>query len=314
MQNEAEQFATRFRKTLRTRLDRSSLHLTSLAVEYFAQNVPPKLGEVDLHFAASLSRRARLSPCTLMLAFVYVDRLRTYNPQYLHSISSSHLFLASVIIASKFMNDEGEDDEILNYEWALSASMETQDVNQLEREFLAALDWRVFVDTRTFKQIVDQTEFFLALVEGRKNGWFSYTDLDVLTRQLRNLDIFRLIMDQIFKVTLVCAVTYTAGILTMVASTYTVACVMASISYSTPNNTLLTIQGKNCAVEFAFPAADLSEAEFNFTESGKYVLLTNEQVRSDKCCNSSLYFANNCGYKFVETFWTLHSGTLQVVR
>ena len=43
------------------------------------------------------------------------------------------------MMASKFLYDEGIDDEVFNDEWAASADMENEDVNELEREFLSAI-------------------------------------------------------------------------------------------------------------------------------------------------------------------------------
>lgn len=49
------------------------------------------------------------------------------------------------MMASKFLYDEGIDDEVFNDEWAISGDMETEDVNQLEREFLQAIVGIYFV-------------------------------------------------------------------------------------------------------------------------------------------------------------------------
>ena len=43
------------------------------------------------------------------------------------------------MMASKYLYDEGTDDEVFNDEWAASADMETQEINQLERQFLSAI-------------------------------------------------------------------------------------------------------------------------------------------------------------------------------
>lgn len=42
------------------------------------------------------------------------------------------------MMASKFLYDEGVDEEVFNDEWAESGNMEIDDVNKLEREFLSA--------------------------------------------------------------------------------------------------------------------------------------------------------------------------------
>lgn len=49
------------------------------------------------------------------------------------------------MMASKFLYDEGVDDEVFNDEWAASADMETEDVNELERQFLSASVSRIFM-------------------------------------------------------------------------------------------------------------------------------------------------------------------------
>lgn len=47
----------------------------------------------------SLLREACISPCAMMLALVYIERLRHRNPEYLQKISSSDLFLISMVCA-----------------------------------------------------------------------------------------------------------------------------------------------------------------------------------------------------------------------
>lgn len=42
-------------------------------------------------------REACISPCSMMLALVYIERLRHRNPEYLQQISSSDLFLISMV-------------------------------------------------------------------------------------------------------------------------------------------------------------------------------------------------------------------------
>jgi len=45
------------------------------------------------------------------------------------------------MMASKFLHDEGEEDCVVNEEWATSAHMDVEELNQLERNFLTALVW-----------------------------------------------------------------------------------------------------------------------------------------------------------------------------
>ena len=43
------------------------------------------------------------------------------------------------MVASKYLYDEGIDEEVFNDEWAESAKMEVEDLNELERHFLQAI-------------------------------------------------------------------------------------------------------------------------------------------------------------------------------
>jgi len=43
------------------------------------------------------------------------------------------------MIASKFLNDEGGEDEVFNDEWANCAKIDLVQLNQLERDFLTAI-------------------------------------------------------------------------------------------------------------------------------------------------------------------------------
>jgi hypothetical protein len=43
------------------------------------------------------------------------------------------------MVASKFLYDEGEADGVLNAEWAASTNMDVTELNELERNFLAAM-------------------------------------------------------------------------------------------------------------------------------------------------------------------------------
>ncbi len=43
------------------------------------------------------------------------------------------------MMASKYLYDEGVDEEVFNDEWAESANMDLQQLNELERNFLSAI-------------------------------------------------------------------------------------------------------------------------------------------------------------------------------
>jgi hypothetical protein len=43
------------------------------------------------------------------------------------------------MVASKFLHDDGEPDEVFNDEWAASAGLSVKDINHFERDFLQAI-------------------------------------------------------------------------------------------------------------------------------------------------------------------------------
>merc|ERR1719436_1959180 len=178
----------RYRKTLNySKLpvtDRSSLPFTQLAVETFTNvgldALGDSLGRLDVGRAGEMTRTACVGPSSLVLALLYLDKLRKRNPDYLTTVSSADLFLVSLMVASKFLHDDGEENEVFNDEWASSGGIDTKELNRLELSFLSALDWRIYVDNQDFEKAVKKIETDIAFKEVTKRGWASYTDLEVL--------------------------------------------------------------------------------------------------------------------------------------
>lgn len=48
-------------------------------------------------FFSNPLRHAMMSPCSVMLGIIYVNRLKDKNPEYLMQISSADLFLISMV-------------------------------------------------------------------------------------------------------------------------------------------------------------------------------------------------------------------------
>lgn len=160
--------------------DTLSYSLTKEAVESFRRFVPSSHGKIGPYYASRVSRNACISPCSLLLALIYVERLAKSNPSYLHSVSSSEIFLISMLVASKFMFDEGTDDEVYNDEWSASSQLDVKQIKSLEANFLKALDWKAFVSPLEFQQMLQTMETRLALKSGLSRGWFSYTEFRCL--------------------------------------------------------------------------------------------------------------------------------------
>lgn len=51
----------------------------------------------DLNYATTVSEKACISPCSVVLAVIYMERLKSKNPEYLHTVSPCDLFLVSMV-------------------------------------------------------------------------------------------------------------------------------------------------------------------------------------------------------------------------
>lgn len=224
---EHEAMGERFRRTLYYGKlpgggDRPSLPFTQVAVEQFTgvglDALGEKLGRLDMTRAADISRQACAGPNSLVLALLYLDRLRKRNPDYLTTVSSADLFLVSLLVASKFLHDDGEEDEVFNDEWANSGGIDTKELNKLELGFLSALDWRIYVGNDEFKTAVTKVETDIALREISTRGWASYSDLNVLASNFGLQAIWSLLLQSTLQVTVVCVTAYAASFLTLLST------------------------------------------------------------------------------------------------
>jgi hypothetical protein len=177
------------------------------------------LSGITVAKAAEVTKGATgASPTSLVLALLYLDRLRTKNPGYLHNISSADLFLVSLVrnpftkigalsvkstrfqlVASKYLHDDGEEDEVFNDEWAEVGGLEKLELKRLELGFLSALDWEAYVGPKQFSAMAEKLECAVALRQlasplRRKcnAATMTYTEVCVLSRNPR---IIRLAME-----------------------------------------------------------------------------------------------------------------------
>ncbi|KGL77740.1 Protein CNPPD1, partial [Tinamus guttatus] len=130
----------------------------NIAVELLQKVAPSPIRRLQKKYVAHVSREACISPCSMMLALVYIERLRHRNPEYLQQISSSDLFLISMMVASKYLYDEGEEEEVFNDEWGAAGKVDVQTVNTLEMNFLSAVDWSLYTDPRELFEVLSWLE------------------------------------------------------------------------------------------------------------------------------------------------------------
>ncbi|XP_075220139.1 protein CNPPD1 [Lycorma delicatula] len=214
-----DEFLSRIKKTLYygkiPLTERFSLPVSELAAELYT-NVKSghSLERLCVEETAEISRNACVSPCSLILALFYLERLKTCNPDYIDRVSPSELFVVSMMVASKFLHDDGEEDEVFNDEWAHSAGIDVHEINRYEKDFLNAINWEVFVNETAFWTGLKGIEREVARREGRRRGWFSYTELVTL---LDLVDAWSL-AHTLVVVSVVCLTSYTASVMTLVGS------------------------------------------------------------------------------------------------
>ncbi|TFJ98366.1 killer cell lectin-like receptor subfamily F member 1 [Platysternon megacephalum] len=199
-------------------LDNLSSPVADIAVEWLQKAAPSPIRRLQKKYVCHVSREACISPCSMMLALVYIERLRHRNPEYLQQISSSDLFLISMMVASKYLYDEGEEEEVFNDEWGAAGKVGVQTVNTLEMNFLSAIDWSLYTDPKELFEVLSWLEGCVAKRQGTQRGWFTYTDLCVLLEQSLWQHALGQFYQQVAKLACLLGVMYLTGIAAVFAS------------------------------------------------------------------------------------------------
>ncbi|KAI9610949.1 hypothetical protein H4Q26_008795 [Puccinia striiformis f. sp. tritici PST-130] len=130
------------------------------------QNSQQNLTNQDhlISFLCSLLRRSRTTPNTLKLALFYIHQARRPLRQHISIINTNHMksanhhllrdpilsgrkmFLAALMIASKYLNDRNYS----NRAWAKIAGLPIEEVNANERVFITLIGYRTHVDLDGF--------------------------------------------------------------------------------------------------------------------------------------------------------------------
>ncbi|XP_020647785.2 protein CNPPD1 [Pogona vitticeps] len=199
-------------------LDNLSSPVADIAVEILQKAAPSPIRRLQKKYVSHVSREACISPCSMMLALVYIERLRHRNPEYLQQISSSDLFLISMMVASKYLYDEGEEEEVFNDEWGAAGKVDVQTMNTLEMNFLRAIDWSLYTDPKELFEVLSWVEGRVAERQGIRRGWFTYTDLCVLMEQTLWQQALGQFYQQVTKLACILGVVYLTGIAAVLAS------------------------------------------------------------------------------------------------
>ncbi|XP_038609929.1 protein CNPPD1 [Tachyglossus aculeatus] len=200
------------------RLEELSGPVADIAVELLQKAAPSPIRRLQKKYVCHVSREACVSPCAMMLALVFIERLRHRNPHYLQHVSSSDLFLISMMVASKYLYDEGEEEEVFNDEWGAAGGLSVPALNALERGFLHALDWSLYTDPRETFEMLSWLEGCVAERQGRRRGWFTYTDLCVLLERPAWAAALGALCQRLTLLAGFLAVAYVSGVAVLVAS------------------------------------------------------------------------------------------------
>ncbi|XP_059470003.1 protein CNPPD1 [Neocloeon triangulifer] len=186
--------------------------VAELATELFTSTCGARrLAGLHLPEAVRESCRGNISPCSLVLALLYLERLKTANDQqtreYLAEVTPSELFIVSMMVANKFIQDEGETSEVENWYWSDLSGFDCKQLNQLEREFLNAIRWEVFVKDQDFWSALMRLHRTVSLRQGLRRGWFTYEETAAL------LDIVPLtqLLQQALQIVVACLASYAAA-------------------------------------------------------------------------------------------------------
>ncbi|EDW12074.1 protein CNPPD1 [Drosophila mojavensis] len=173
------EFINRIRKTLyyggvdTTEADMEvSMPFAEYAADLFSE---PHRGH-SLHRLSSIAAgKTHATPCSLIMALIYLDRLNSIDPGYGYRITPQELFVVSLMISTKFY--AGHDERFYLEDWAKEGNMTEDKLKQLELEFLTAIDWKIYISNEQFFEKLSSVERTLAQREGLRRGWLTYSEL-----------------------------------------------------------------------------------------------------------------------------------------
>lgn len=172
-----EEFLDRIKKTLyygssKVRCTKISRPLADYAADVFSEtHRGHSLSRLNFATVGNLS----VTPCSLILAMIYLDRLNATDPTFVRRITPSELFIVSMMVSTKFYC--GYDEDIYLSAWAEYGNMTPDQMKALELEFLDAMNWNAYVSKRDFFEKLKSVEKVLAKRQGLTRGWLTYTEL-----------------------------------------------------------------------------------------------------------------------------------------
>ncbi|GIY97330.1 protein CNPPD1 [Caerostris extrusa] len=192
------------------------IELTGLTFKLFSKAVPNYgLDILDMDYVSVTSEATRISPCAMIMAMIYLERLQINNSEYLETVSPPGLFVVTMLVASKFLFED-EEDAVSNRMWAELLNFDVKELNNLEQEFLSAIDWKVFVSESEYLRYLNNLEKVIAVKQSSLRNWSSYTDIYVLMQDPGFQKFLKSFLKEIVKTTIL----WTLGYITAVFALY----------------------------------------------------------------------------------------------
>ncbi|KAH8272196.1 hypothetical protein KR018_011099, partial [Drosophila ironensis] len=171
-------FINQIRKTLYYGVDavetdmEVSLPFAEYAAEIFSE---PHRGHSLHRLSCVAAGKIPATPCSLIMALIYLDRLNVIDPGYGCRITPQELFVVSLMISTKFY--AGHDERFYLEDWAKEGSMTEGKLKKMELDFLSAIDWNIYISNEHFFEKLSSVERALAEREGLRRGWLTYSEL-----------------------------------------------------------------------------------------------------------------------------------------
>ncbi|XP_016970890.1 protein CNPPD1 isoform X2 [Drosophila rhopaloa] len=149
-----------------------SLPLAEYAAEMFSE---PHRGHSLHRLSCVAAAKVQATPCSLIMALIYLDRLSAIDPGYSCRITPQELFVVSLMVSTKFY--AGHDERFYLEDWANEGNMTEQKLKEMELEFLSAMDWNIYISNEKFFDKLISVERTLAERQGLRRGWLTYSEL-----------------------------------------------------------------------------------------------------------------------------------------
>ncbi|KAL3113492.1 hypothetical protein niasHT_013602 [Heterodera trifolii] len=131
--------------------------------------------------ADQLGNHGYVSPCNMLTALVYIMRLKESNERDFLAFNPTELFVSSLVLATKYLNDGTLQEFIWNDEWASVSGLALTKLNELEIRLLTSLRWDVSIQSEDFENVLARLEGFVASEMAQQNGIMSYNELCILS-------------------------------------------------------------------------------------------------------------------------------------